>query len=90
MSGPTIKGRGSASAPVATTQSGAAPADDWASLAGASGSTGQDAASTGGTGSPRIVVESAAGHTVILTYEDLVLAALVIGLTVQVWGWYRG
>lgn len=40
-------------------------------------------------GRPRIVVESAAGHTIILTYEDLVLIALLATLGATAAGWFR-
>lgn len=40
-------------------------------------------------GKPRIIVESANGHRMVVTYEDLVLVALLVGLTLEGLGWLR-
>lgn len=67
-----------------TDQPLASGADEWLA------DLDEPAVSTGAaTGSPRIVLESADGHRLVLTYEDLVLAAMLLGLTVQVAGWSR-
>lgn len=93
--------QGSVAAPeqgFATIQSGAPSAgahteqqrtgDEWAAGWTTTGETASTSGSAG-TGSPRIIVESADGHSIEITYEDLVLGLLLVTLAMQVAGWFR-
>lgn len=62
----------------------ASSTDPWVPEGATSPATDATGSSSSG---PTIMIETAYGHRLVLTYEDLVLAAMLIGLTVQVWRW---
>lgn len=51
-------------------------------------SGGGDTGAGTGTGSPRIIVESSAGHTVEVTYQDLMLILIAATFAASVAGWF--
>ncbi|WP_255198010.1 hypothetical protein [Halorarius litoreus] len=93
---PTIQQSGATSSAVTTTGQPVAHADPWlpttTDATGGASSThppGDVSGSAAPTGSPRIVIESADGHSLVLTYEDVVLGLLLVTLALETAGWFR-
>lgn len=93
MSFPTIESGGSVSSTAWTTDERQQSAVDGSQTGDGTfhtmGAPESDAAPQASPGKPRIILESAAGHRIVLTYEDLVLIALLLGLGVTAVGWFR-
>lgn len=93
MSFPTIDSGGSVSSTAWTTgeRQPSAVGDQWSGdgTFHTMGAPESDGTAQVSPGKPRIVLESAAGHRIILTYEDLVLIALLLGLGATAVGWFR-
>lgn len=89
MVAPTIQGGHSA---FSGTGSSSGAASDWPSAetmaADPEGAPGGSSGAAATEGVPRVILESAAGHQVILTYHDLALLALLVGVALSAAGWF--
>lgn len=84
---PTVEGSGSSSAGAATSFE-TTSSEPWGPTSSPTNDTDAIGADPPG-GEPSITFRSADGHQLVLTYHDLVLAALLVTLGLEAWGRMR-